>query len=346
MRMENAPVNYSCSAYGLAIHSSVLIPGLPPEAEPLPHSDVSIAIDHEEPAWVRAIHALRPKVRHLSPDVADTGNPVFTLTEFGGEEFFELAYADGTRFVVDGSGTKMWGTFEPPLTIADLASYLLGPVMGFVLRQRGIAALHGSCVSVNGRAAIICGPADAGKSTTAAAMGLRGASVLCDDISPLFESAGDILVAPAYPRLCLWPGSADVQAGSREALPHLSPNWNKRYLTLDGERAAFDRCRRPLAAIYLLVARSDSPDAPSLAELSPKDALLGLIENTYMNALRDNAPRAREFELLGNIAATFPVRRVTPHSDPARIGALCELLFEDLARIARENRAPAHATPR
>lgn len=343
--MENAPVNYSCSAYGLAIHSNVLIPGLPPEAEPLSHSDVSIVIDHEEPAWARSIRGLRPKVRHLSADVADTGNPVFTLTEFGGEEFFELAYADGTRFVLDGPGTKIWGTFMPPLTIADLASYLLGPVMGFVLRQRGVAALHGSCVSVDGRAAIICGPAGAGKSTTAAALGLRGASVLCDDISPLFESAGDVMVAPAYPRLCLWPGPADVQAGSREPLPHLSPNWNKRYLALDGRRTAFERRRCPLAAIYLLAARSDSSGAPNLAELSPKDALLGLIENTYMNALRDKAPRAREFELLGNIAAAFPVRRLTPHTDPARIGALCELLFEDLARIARQNRAPAHAAP-
>jgi hypothetical protein len=52
-----------------------------------------------------------------------------------------------------------------------------------------------------------------------------------------------------------------------------------------------------------------------------------------MNWLLDRTQRAAELDLLSRIVAKVPVRRVVPHRDPARIGALCELIIADAERL-------------
>src|SRR5262249_45498640 len=214
----------------------------------------------------------------------------------------------------------------------DLATYLLGPVMGFVLRRRGITALHASAVCLGEVAVVISGPAAAGKSTTAAALALRGAPALCEDITALHESEGRFCIQPGYPRVCLWPDSVEKLFGSNDALPNLTPNWEKKFLALDGERAKFEDRMRPLGAIYLLEQRADEESAPSLETITPREALLALVQNTYMNILLTREQRAAEFELLSRLVKAIPCKRVVPHKDAARIEALCELLETDAGK--------------
>src|SRR5258705_10027496 len=130
----------------------------------------------------------------------------FTLTAYGAGEFFELAYGNEALFFVDGAAKRVWGTCPPPFTNEDLATYLLGPVMGFVLRRRSILALHASAVCIGGQAVALCGESQAGKSVTAAALALRGIPVLCEDITPLIEGEGGVQGAPWYPPAWRWPG--------------------------------------------------------------------------------------------------------------------------------------------
>ena len=77
-------------------------------------------------------------------------------------------YADGTRFVVDEGGTEVWAWWPEGATLDATATYLLGPVFGWLLRLRGVLALHASVAALDGRAAAFAGPAGMGKSTTAA----------------------------------------------------------------------------------------------------------------------------------------------------------------------------------
>ncbi len=51
---------------------------------------------------------------------------------------------------------------------------------------------------------------------------------------------------------------------------------------------------------------------------------MSLVANTYATKLMDKQMRAREFELLTRVLNNVPLRRVTPHSDPARIPELCD----------------------
>jgi hypothetical protein len=256
---------------------------------------------------------------------------------------YQLTYSDGSEFHVDAAGKEVWATWPSPMTAEDMATYLLGPVVGFVLRLRGVLALHASSVLIDDVAIAIVGPAGAGKSTTAAAFAQRGFAVLADDVSALDLVDGSYWVRPAYPHLRLWPQSVVHLYGNAESLAPITPNWDKRDLPLASLQRFHDQPAR-LAAIYLLDARSDAAEAPFLASLPGTQRFLALVTNTYRNDLIDVGNRAGEFVALTPLLECVPVRRVTPHSDPQRIGALCDLLVNDVRQLVRA--APRPALPR
>jgi hypothetical protein len=250
----------------------------------------------------------------------------------GQGQFFVLAYSDGTRFVVNEAANRIWGAAGESQTIEDLSTYFLGPVMGYVLRRRGVTALHASALCVDGKAVALTGAAGAGKSTTAAALALRGLPVLCEDIAALEETDGGFAVEPGYPRVCLWPESVKMLMGHVDALPRIAPDWEKCYLQLDSAKGMLEARKQPLGAVYILAPR-ETENAPRLEEVGSRELLLELVQNTYMNWLLDRRQRAQEFELLSRLISRIPARRIVPNSDPSRIGALAELIVADATRL-------------
>lgn len=322
---------YFYRAYGLTLTSDTPVLSLRQEPRDLRAPDVRMNFG-AEPEWVR--DALRLQQRTEYPQIgAATDDSPFVLTSFGDREFFQIVYGDGSRFVVDGRAKLLWGACPPPLTDEDLATYLVGPILGFVLRRRGTTALHASSVCLGGKAVVLCGASESGKSTTAAALALRGIPVLAEDISAVKDDGGRFCIEPGYPRVCLWPSAVEALLGGPSALPCLTPTWEKRYLPLDGARATFEPRRQELGAIYVLAPRVQRAGAPRIEELSRREALLHLVQNTYMNWLLDGTQRAVELDVLARIVERVPVRRVVPHSDPARIGALCDLIVNDAEQL-------------
>lgn len=282
-----------------------------------------------EPDWARQARALCSRQICRLEAEPETNDPALVLTSYGEGRFFGLSYTDGTEFMTDASARRLWGIWSGPWTKEDFATYLLGPVMRFVLRRKGVTPLHASSVCVRGNAILFCGEAQAGKSTTAAALGLRGYPVLCEDIAALRLADDRYWVEPGYPRVCIWPDSVEKLLGRSDALPLLTPNWEKRYLPLDGVLAAFQPERCPVRAIYLLAPRAKEERAPRIEAMTQKEALLELVQNTYMNWLPDREQQAREFETLAHLVARVPVRRIVAHRDPRRLDALCGAIVAD-----------------
>lgn len=327
-RPAQIPLSYSYRAYGLGINSSCRVAGLP--ASPLQPGEVDLEVqDGPEPPWAAKLLALPTRILSHRSEPAGSPDPSFVLCQCGEREGYELAYSDGTRFVVDGAAARVWGTYQLPLTAEDMATYFLGPVLGFVLRRRNTVCLHASGVEIQRHSICFCGDAGSGKSTTAAAMALRGLPAIAEDIVALEESGGEFRAVPGYPRICLWPDSVRMLLDREDALPQLTPVWDKCFLELDGRRAKFSRAKLPLGAIYLFAPRSDEQGAPRIEKISAREALLELVRNTYMNWVLDREQRAAEFDFLCRVVQQVPVRRITPHSKPEKIAKLCDLIERD-----------------
>ena len=338
-------MTYPYRAYGLTLGCDTPVSALRQERTEPERYDIVVSLGPETD-WVREARRLPSQLEHPRPGEAERDNSPFTLTSFGSGEFFELAYGNEALFFVDGAAERLWGTCLPPLTSEDVATYLLGPVMGFVLRRRNVLALHASAVCIGGQAVVLCGESQAGKSTTAAALALQGIAVLCEDITPLIEEHGRFQVAPGYPRVCLWPDAVEKLFGARDALPRLTPSWEKFFLPLDGGNAKFEEQRRVVSTVYVFAPRVAEANAPRIETMSAREALLDLVQNSYMNWLLDRRQRAAEFDALSKLVTQVPIRRIVPHLDPGRIGALCELIVADAERVSSACGSAARVTAR
>ena len=313
--------------YGLRVETDRPLPGLAPE--PWPGApDLRI--------WLGSVPAdvfgASPELPWHLPDraAAPGADPALRGWRTADGAAYRFRYADGVEVRVDAAGSRVTCTWPAELTLEDAATYLLGPAFGFVLRLRGVTALHASAVALGGAAVAVCGPAGAGKSTTAAAFAARGRPVLSDDVVPLLDAPGGVLARPAYPHLRLWPDAVRALRGEDADLPPLTPTWDKRFLDLSTE-GAFHREPLPLAAVYLLGGREEGPETPRLERVPPGAAVLDLVANVYMGWLPDAAARGRDLALLGRVAASVPVSVATAHADPARLGELCALIEADAA---------------
>lgn len=319
-------MSYTCRIYGLGLLSNEPIPGVPCSTIAL--VDVRLTLG-TLPDWIKQNDLTAVEPWYTSEYKDESGNPALKLFEIQAGNYFHFSYLDGTEFVVDRGGTNIWATWPATATIEDTSTYLLGPVMGFVLQLRGSISLHASAIVVGNQAIAIAGPAGSGKSTTAAAFATRGYRVLAEDVVTLDDRGDSFLVLPAYPCIRLWPASVQALFGANATLPRLTPTWDKCFLDLNKEPYSFGTDPIPLAAIYFLAQRTEDPSAPYLTEISTSKALLSLIANTYTSHLMDRPMRAHGFGLLSRLQAAVPIKELTPHNDPDRIDELCATIVRD-----------------
>src|SRR5678815_2344780 len=316
-------MHYRCSIYGLGVISNRAIPGVSPST--IASEDVRISFG-SLPAWLAELTAMQVETSYVADYTSECGEPALRVFRVRDGEFYRFCYADETEFVINKAGTEVWAAWREPLTLEDTATYLLGPVMGFVMLLRGVVCLHASAVAIGNEAIALLGPAGSGKSTTAAAFAERGYSILAEDVVTLDDRGDRFLVRPGYPCIRLWPAAVKALYGSETHLPRLTPNWDKCYLDLS---ARFQGKPLPLAAIYQLGERHHDSAAPFVETLNRSEGLMALVANTYATKLMEKHMRAREFELLTRVVGNVAVRRVTPHADPARIEELCDRIVDD-----------------
>ena len=271
--------------FGLRLRANVPLPGVPPDHlsselyEVELHMGIPPYSDQENSRHFE-------ELTYTSADRNAAGEGALRIFKVDHGDFVRLAYEDGTQFWVDRTRRNIWATWPPESSLANATSYLLGPVLGLVLRLRGVTCLHASSVAFEDRSIALVGQTGAGKSTTAAAFARQGYGVISDDIVALVERENALYVMPAYPHLCLWPESVKMIYDSADALPRLIPDWDKRRLTLGEEGTRFESRCLPLAAIYVLGERRRDP-APFVEPITPQNALLSLVADTYANKILD-----------------------------------------------------------
>lgn len=267
-----------------------------------------------------------------SDDCDRNGNPYVLIDQVPTSGLLRIRYADGVTFVLNQSGSQICAFWNPPSTLEDVATYLLGHVSGLLLYRRGLTSLHASAIALNGKALVFVGAAEAGKSTLAAAFARLGHRVLADDILVLDQAECLIVARPGIPRIGLWPQSVAHLWGDADALPRQTPTWEKRYLDL-AAHGLFQDAPLPIAAVYVLGERA-SDLTLSIEPASGTEALLVLLANKYVTRYSEREQDKRDFVLLSKLAASVPIRRVTRSDTLSDLDATCEAIVADYDALA------------
>lgn len=318
----------NCIIYGLGLQFNVLLDALTglPQSEKI---DVYVDIaDSSGPVIANA--GMTAAEFYVSVHCDAQGVPEFRASHLYPGGIIRVAYSDGFIFDLDAQGQEISAYVPPGQLFDDLVPALLGPVMGILLRIRGITCLHASAVAVDGRAIGLVGASGAGKSTTAAAFARLGYSVLTDDVLALTDCDDHFLVRPAYPRIRLWPQSVAGLFGSADALPRMMPGWDKRFLSLQQPSYRFQSESLPLAALYFLEPRGEGDHVSAIEAVNPAEALMTLVSDSFATNFQDKPRRAAEFDLLSRLVATIPLRRISAPDDLARIDELCSAIAQDV----------------
>ncbi|MBD4352587.1 hypothetical protein GUH11_14865 [Xanthomonas citri pv. citri] len=145
--------------------------------------------------------------------------------------------------------------------------FLLGSALGYLCLQRSLFPLHAACLRIGTQTVASAGHSGAGKSTLAAALLKRGHGLLSDDLTVIrLDSAGAIMVLPAFPRLKLWRDTLESLQLPVTDAPPVRPGMEKFDLR---PSAGFDAAPVRLDAVVVLGDASE----PHLQRLSPQHAL-------------------------------------------------------------------------
>lgn len=265
----------------------------------------------------------------------ESGEPTLTATCVDGGRYYRITYRDGMDFVISGAADQVWVSWPPERSEWDVPSYLLGPIIGVILRLRAVTCLHASAVDFGGVAVMFIGPKGAGKSTSAATFAAHGFPVLADDTVGIDQVDGTWMATPGYPRIRLWPESAEaLPAETRTVLlpPGESGSYTRYHLDLSARPGWFQPKPLPLVLIYLLEGGEEVTSARA-ETVAPAEALVELVTNTYATKILTPELRAREFDLLGRLAESIPLRKLWRPRQLDLLPTFREFILDDLERL-------------
>jgi len=320
-------MEHSYSIYGLRLEVDQSLPEFVRAANGAA-ADVEVWM-RQVPVWATRAAAGSKQLRFGSGDAQDELPASVQVWRYVGSGAFHFVYRDGVEFVIDSHGQRISATCSGSATLQDAASYLVGVILGFALRLKGRIALHASVVAIENRAVVLLGDAGSGKSTTAAAFAVMGYEILADDVCVPIESGGDFWVEPAYPGIRLWPDAVNAMFGSDDALPKITPTWDKRFLDLSGEKYRFHSNRLPIGALYWLVESQSAENTPCVKDMRASELMMNLVAMSYPGYLLDSEMKSDEFDTLARLAATVPGGEVRIRTDLPAVPEVCRAIIKD-----------------
>jgi hypothetical protein len=246
---------------------------------------------------------------------------------------YVLSFPNIADFVVDRFGSEIvCCNANGDATIQTIRHLLIDQVLPLVVNLRGREALHATAVATQQGICAFTGLAGSGKSTLAASFVLSGYPLVCDDCLAIAERK-TIMALPGYPGLRLWDDSIrGVGAISRNLKPVAGYTTKSRWKN-QSRRADFCSTTRRLARIYLLKRARSNKRSPRvlIQELSPGEALMGLVKAAYRFDITDTAMLKRQFHFLARVAERVPVKRLVMPDDFSALADVKQAVLRDLS---------------
>ncbi len=332
---RSSSLSFYYHLYGLNVESDLALPDLRSRTAPRNHdSSVKLFLRDALTHWPIETSADESTLIFCSARNGSVNNPNLRIEYFDAARRYRFLYGDGIAFALDRDGRNIWGIWPSQMSLEDLMVYLLGSVFAFVLRLRGFTVLHASAAVIRGNAVAFVGKGGAGKSTIVGALARGGYPILSDDAVVLEEASEEFGIRPAYPHVRLWPDSAFILFGAKDALPKLVPSsewWDKCFLDLDQPGFRFQTELAPIRRIFFLEPYSLEVQVARVDEIRPVDAFARLTANTWANYALTTKMRAKEFHAMGQLVQRVLIKRLTLGNSLDWIADLGPFLEQDLA---------------
>ncbi|MGH7906172.1 MAG: hypothetical protein ACREP6_06055 [Candidatus Binataceae bacterium] len=318
--------------YGLAIASDVAFPELPEirDVYSAPAPDVVLSLKDSGRSPPNLSGARDWLASFRLPD----GSPWLDCARADGG--FILRFAETAVFWAarDGRRVICRGSMRE-LAADDLRHVIIDQMMPRVLGLLGHHALHATAVLTRYGVCAFTGPSGCGKSTLAASFALDGYPCLGDDCLRL-QPGPPAIVTPAYPGVRLWRDAfaalAEKSDASAFAIGADQESESKIRLIADG--AAFSQDHQPLFRIYRVVRMGgENPaaiDAPRISRLTPREALIELLSQSFRLVVDDREMLAREFAFFRAIVEHVPVRRLEVPGHFSALPGVRRMILQDL----------------
>jgi hypothetical protein len=208
----------------------------------------------------------------------------------------------------------------------------MGNVMSYWLERRGVSALHASAVAVDGRAVGFLAGRNRGKSTAACSLIASGASLLADDILPVYLSELGVLAAPAFPQMKLSPQQLHYLGIVEQQFARVHPDYDKLLVPVFDGPGRYCDASVPLSALYVLDRHKSGLGPPRITDMSPAEAMKELLRHSFAAELVDAVDRGTpRISRLATIARSVKVRRLEVPTGYDRLHEVAALVKEDIA---------------
>lgn len=313
----------SGTAFGIAIEASFPIPELPPggPATGYPSSHLTrVSVRDIKQAWPST--GAKTALRRALPD----GTLIMVVSRHD-EAGFQVWGPRYGRHLVSNDGAEVLCAL-PKIAAWRWERLLFAQVLPLAATLRGRELFHSSAVSVDGGTLAFVGFSGAGKSSVAAHLVARGASLVTDDVLALARDGKQVI---AYPGAVLAgidrSELASMTAAGRARLGRRIGNTHKAYLA-----APVVEGPSPLRAVYFLARGSGRS-----IQIAQNDSMaLHLLSSSFISYLDLPRHLLQHLDICAHIAATVPTLEVSSPASAraADVAAAVEAHAETLGDLA------------
>lgn len=280
-------MTYSYHVFGMNIQSVIPMP-----IHPAPHLPPGFPPD------ITIVYGDAP---------AALANPRFKGVRFQAAPGEFLLCVDNIARYYAQNGSRVTVTPLNGASENEILVFLMGSVMGALLHQRNILALHAGAIEVNGGSVIFTGPSGVGKSTLAAGFHRRGYSFLADDVCAVLAHDDCPAVIPGVPLLKLWGDVLEMLNTDRNELKSLRWNGSMEKYYLQAEN--IPQAPVPVHSVFIL--EITNTERMEVTTLQQGEKITHIISNTYRRRFLEGVGgKTEHFRHCAAVAARANVYRV------------------------------------
>lgn len=228
------------------------------------------------------------KINYITTPYKNIDRPLFEKPhlKIAEDQLFLQVYNQAQFYVEKGELVNIY--LEEGADTDSVQLFLNGSVLGALLLQNKILALHGSSFCYNGVGVVICGNSGAGKSSVTAAFCQNRAQFITDDITPISIKEGEVYVKPLKTEIKLWDDALEQLNLPNENLRKIRPTLDKFYFPYEPSAGVNSKLH------LIIILNTHNKDEFTSSELTGVSKFLALKDQIYRKLYLKGMPKTEQ----------------------------------------------------